>query len=253
VTLDPAPSTRIQLCGPVVIERDGERLDARLPGRQGRMLLAYLVLHRDRLASRDELAGAVWPRQLPAAPETGLSALISKLRKILGPGVIEGRAHLRLRLGDDARVDMEEAVAAVHRAESQVALGGWKHAWGSSLVAMFIAEREFLPEDDAPWIDEQRQQLQQIRLRALQAYATAALGIGGTELPAAERASRQLIALAPLRENGYQILMRALACQGNAAEALRVYAALCDLLRDELGVAPCAITQGVHAELIQAS
>jgi DNA-binding SARP family transcriptional activator len=107
--------------------------------------------------------------------------------------------------------------------------------------------------DDAPWIDGQRQQLQQIRLRALQAYATAALGISGTELPAAERASRQLIALAPLRENGYQILMRALACQGNAAEALRVYAALCDLLRDELGVAPCATTQAVHAELTQAS
>ncbi len=47
--------------------------------------------------------------------------------------------------------------------------------------------------------------------------------------------------------------MRALACQGNAAEALRVYAALCELLRDELGVVPCAATQAVHAQLIQAS
>ena len=39
--------------------------------------------------------------------------------------------------------------------------------------------------------------------RALETYAAAALGTGGTELPAAVRASRQLIRLVPLRESGY--------------------------------------------------
>lgn len=219
----PAP-TRIQLCGPTVIERDGERLDGRLPGRQGRLLFAYLVLNRHRLTSRDELAEAIWPRQLPAAAETGLNALISKLRKILGTGAIDGRAALRLQLGQDARVDVEAAAEAAHRAESQVALGRWKQAWGPSLVAMFVAEREFLPGEDAPWIAEQRQHLADIRVRALEAYAAAALGIGGTELPAAVRAGRQLTGLAPLRESGYQVLMRALASQGNVAEALHVHA-----------------------------
>ncbi|HKB29698.1 MAG TPA: hypothetical protein VKD26_02570, partial [Streptosporangiaceae bacterium] len=71
MTLVPAPPARIQLCGPTVIETGGERLDSRLPGRQGRLLFAYLVLGRHRLTSRDELAGAIWPRQLPSAAETG--------------------------------------------------------------------------------------------------------------------------------------------------------------------------------------
>jgi pentatricopeptide repeat protein len=252
VTLVPAPPTRIQLCGPTVIERDSERLDGRLPGRQGRLLFAYLVLNRRRPASRDELAAAIWPRQFPAAAETGLNALISKLRKILGPGVIDGRASLRLRLGEDTRVDVEVAAEAVHRAESQVALGGWKRAWGPSLVALFVAEREFLPGEEAPWIDEQRHHLAEVRLRALEAYAVAALGIGGTELPAAVRASRELVRLVPLRESGYQILMRALACQGNVAEALGVYASLREVLRDELGVSPCATTQAVYDHLLRA-
>jgi SARP family transcriptional regulator, regulator of embCAB operon len=69
-------------------------------------------------------------------------------------------------------------------------------------VALFVAEREFLPGEDAPWVDEQRQHLAEVRLRALEAYAVAALGIGGTELPAAVRAGRQLVRLVPLREAG---------------------------------------------------
>jgi SARP family transcriptional regulator, regulator of embCAB operon len=252
VTLVPVPSTRIQLCGPTVVERDGERLDGRLPGRQGRLLFAYLVLNRHRLTGRDELAGAIWPRQLPAAAETGLNALISKLRRILGAGVVDGRAALRLQLGEDARIDVEVAAEAAHRAESQVALGRWKHAWGPSLVAMFVAEREFLPGEDAPWIGEQRQHLTDVRIRALEAYAVAALGIGGTELPAAVRAGRHLVGLAPLRESGYQVLMRALASQGNVAEALHVHARLCEVLRDELGISPCAATQAVYDHLLRA-
>ena len=32
---------RIQICGTLAIERDGQRLDARLPGRQGRLLFTY--------------------------------------------------------------------------------------------------------------------------------------------------------------------------------------------------------------------
>jgi DNA-binding SARP family transcriptional activator len=243
---------RIQLCGPTVVERGGQRLDGRLPGRQGRLLFAYLVINRHRLASRDELAEAIWPRQLPAAAETGLNALISKLRKILGTRVIDGRAAVRLQLGEDARVDVEVAVEAAHRAESQVALGCWKHAWGPSLVAMFVAEREFLPGEDAPWIGEQREQLADLRLRALEAYAVAALGIGGTELPAAVRAGRQIVGLAPLRESGHQVLMRALASQGNVAEGLQVHARLCKVLRDELGVSPCAATQAVYQDLLLA-
>jgi DNA-binding SARP family transcriptional activator len=243
---------RIQLCGPTVIDRDGERLDCLLPGRQGRLLFAYLVGNRHRQTSRDELMEALWSRQLPSASEAGLNALISKLRKILGPGVIDGRSSLCLRLGDDARVDVEVAVEALHRAESQVALGEWKRAWGPSLVALFVAEREFLPGEDAPWIQDQRHKLDDVRLLALEAYAAAALGTAGTELPAAVRAGRQLVSLAPLRESGHRVLMRALACQGNVAEALRVYTDLCVILREELGISPCSTTQSVYDDLLRA-
>jgi len=117
---------------------------------------------------------------------------------------------------------------------------------------MAAATRRALAGLRAPWIAEQRQHLADLRLRALEAYAAAALGIGGTELPAAVRAGRQLVGLAPLRESGYQVLMRALASQGNVAEALHVHAGLREILRDELGISPCAATQAVYDHLLRA-
>ena len=62
---------------------------------------------------------------------------------------------------------------------------------------MFIAARPFLPGEDAPWIDETRLRLAELRLRALEAYAQAGLGIGGTELAAAVRAGRELSGASP--------------------------------------------------------
>ena len=53
-------ATRIQLCGRLVVELDGRRVEDALPGAKGRLLFAYLVLNRDRRMSRDELLTAVY-------------------------------------------------------------------------------------------------------------------------------------------------------------------------------------------------
>jgi DNA-binding SARP family transcriptional activator len=127
-------------------------------------------------------------------------------------------------------------------------LGG---AWGPVLTAVFVSERDFLAGEDAPWIDEVRHELTDLRLRALECYAAAGLGIGGTELPAAVRAGRQLIRLAPLRETGHRYLMEALAAQGNVAEALRVYGQLCDYLAEQLGVSPSTATRELYKRLLR--
>ena len=251
MTLVPGTPVRIQICGPLVIEAGGERLEARLPGRQGRLAFTYMVTHR-RQVSRDELAEALWPDDHISGIDAGLNPLLSKLRKVLGAEAIEGRSTLRLHL-PRAWVDLEAATEAVHRAESSIAQGDWVRAWGPSQVALFISERELLVGEDAPWIDELRRQLADIRVRALECYAASELGVGGAELAGAVRAGRQLIRLAPLRETGYCCLMEALAAQGNVAEALHVYSELSDILRDQLGVLPSPPSRLVYERLLQIS
>jgi SARP family transcriptional regulator, regulator of embCAB operon len=249
VTLAPSGLVRIQICGVLAIERDGQRLDVLLPGRQGRLLFTYLVVNRHRSIPRDELAEALWREPDPAAVDARLNPLLSKLRKVFGADAIDGRSAVRLCL-PAARVDLEAATDAIHRAESSVAQQDWPRAWGPALTALFVAERDFLPGEDAPWIDEIRHQLTELRLRALECYAAAGLGLGGTELSAVVRAGRQLTRLAPLRESGYRYLMRALAAQGNVAEALGVYGQLSDCLRDQLGVSPSPATRELYERLL---
>ena len=241
---------RIQLCGPLVVEIEGRRLEDDLPARQGRVLFAYLTANRNRPCGRTELIEALWPHDLPARPETALSALLSKLRRVLGPQLLAGRSSVRLTLPAGAWIDLEAASEAIHRAESAIALQDWPTAWGAGQVAQYIAKRGFLPGEDAPWIDEIRQRLETIYLRSLEVRARAGLALGGSELDTAERSARSLIAASPYHESGYRFLMEVLAERDNAAEALHVYERLRVLLRDELGTVPGAATQELHRRLL---
>jgi SARP family transcriptional regulator, regulator of embCAB operon len=249
-SVQPGSPARIQLCGQFVLELDGRRIDAKLPSRQGRLLFAYLALNRERAVSRDELIDALWPYAMPTAAPSALAVLLSKLRASLGAQMLSGRGELRLALPAEARIDVEDALAAVHEAQSAVALGDWRRAWGPALRAQFIARRRLLPEHDAPWLNSWRQRLDDVLDRALEAYAASCLGIGGTELPGAERAARTLLDRSPLRETGYALLMDALAAQGNIAEAMRIYDRARTTLQQELGLTPGRAIQEAHARLL---
>ena len=230
---------KIQLCGRLAITVDGERVEAQLPGRQGRLLFGYLALNRLRSVDRAELVEALWPD----GHDGGLAPLLSKLRRVVP---LDGR---RLAL-DDAWVDVEAASDALHRAESALAQDDARRAWGPSQVAMFASGRIFLAGEEADWIDDERRRLGELHLRALEAYAGCTLAIGGTELRAAVRAGRELTRLEPYRESGWRILMRALAAEGNSAEALQDYERLRTVLREELGIAPSPQTQELYRELL---
>ncbi|MGZ6256623.1 MAG: AfsR/SARP family transcriptional regulator [Candidatus Limnocylindria bacterium] len=242
--------TRIQLCGRFAARVAGRRIDRELPGRQGRLLFAYLAANRDRVASRDELAEALWPRGLPSAPDRALSALLSKLRRLLPDGALEGHSAIRLELGGHARVDLEAARDGIHRAEALIAARDWYASIGPTLVAHNIGQRRFLPSEEGAWIEEPRRELQDIQVRALECTARRSLGIGGAEVAVAERTARRLIDLSPYRESAYALLMQAFERQGNIAEALRVYESLRGLLREELGAAPSPTVQQMHERLL---
>jgi pentatricopeptide repeat protein len=242
--------TRIQLCGRLVVLIDGVRCESRLPARQGRVLFAYLASNRIRPVTRHELADALWPGQHPAGTDAGLSALLSKVRRAIGREHVVGRHEVQVVLPDGALVDLEAAEEAIHRAEAAITRSDWTGGWPASRVALHTATRGFLVGLDGPWVDAQRRRVHDLHVRALEAVAEIALGMGAHELRSAERSGRTLVELEPFRESGYRYLMRALVERGNVAEALRVYDRLRTVLRDELGVVPGAETLELHRRLL---
>ena len=240
---------RIRLRGELRLEVDGRGAEGALPGRLGRALLAYLVLNRHRQATRDELTDALWPATAPRDPAATLSTLLSGLRRALGPELLQGRSELRLALPDDAEVDVELAAAAL--TEARAALDeDPERACAHAQAALDVYEAPLLPLFDAPWVEDHRRSQDDERLEALELLARASLTLGGEGAARAQLAARQLVELAPFRESGHALLMRAYAARGNEAEALQVYDRLRVLLREELGSTPSADLRALHEELV---
>jgi DNA-binding SARP family transcriptional activator len=58
---------KVFLAGRIVVEGEGVAIDeVRFPGRQGRLVFAYLVAEQGRPVPRDELAEALWGETPPA-------------------------------------------------------------------------------------------------------------------------------------------------------------------------------------------
>jgi pentatricopeptide repeat protein len=228
----------VQLCGRLAVSVGDRRVEAKLPGRQGRLLFAFLALNRLRPLTRAEVLEALWPD----GRDGGLAPLLSKLRHTVE---LDG-----LRVVADW-VDVEAARDALHRAESALVQDDPHAAWAPAQVAMFVSGRTFIAGEESEWLDEERRRLARMHLRALEVYAESALGIGGTELAAAVRVGRQLVRLEPYRESGYRILIDALAREGNGAEALLVYESLRTRLREELGITPSDRTQEAYRRLLR--
>jgi len=245
---------RIYLAGEPCLWGDGRVVTARrLPGRQGRLALVYLVGERSRPVPRSELVEALWPRRLPAAYDVALSALVSKLRLVceevgLARDALTSAAGCySLALPDGAWVDTEAALQAVHDAEAAMRAERPKDAYGPAVVAAAILRRPLLPGSEGTWVDARRQALRRAHVRALDILAE--IHSLNRELALAIRAAEERIALEPSRESGYRLLMRIHHRAGDRAEAMRVYERCRHLLEKELGETPGWETELARAEV----
>jgi len=218
-----------------------------------RTLFAFLAADRHHAHAREQLIDVVWPEDPPPGADGNLSALLSRLRKLLGDTAIEGRAELRLAFPFETWVDLEAAREGLDRATGCLAAGDARAALPASHVTAVIAARQFLPGTHGPWVDAMRTRLDEMFARAHECSAEAALLIGGGELPTAERSALALMDRAPYRETGYLYAMRCLAARGNYAEALTVYERCRTVLREELGVDPGPELQALYSEVLRAA
>jgi SARP family transcriptional regulator, regulator of embCAB operon len=241
---------RIQLCGRLKVDADGHHVTPHLRGKQGRALLAYLVLNRGREVTRDELIEAIWPGEKPINPSAALRTQLSHLRRAIGSDALAGRDTVELRLPENVWVDVEAADAAIVAAERSVADEAWRDAWIQAHITLNIAGRPLLGGFEAEWVDQARGDLVELELRARDAIARAGIGLGGSELATAERSARAMIRTAPYRESGYLLLMEALAAAGKTTDALLAYEGLRRNLREQLGTDPGPELQALHRRLM---
>ena len=245
---------KVFLTGRVAAEANGRVLDeARFPGRQGRLLFAYLVVARSRPVPRDELADAIWGESPPATWEKALTVIASKLRGLVaedGITLTNAFGCYRLDLPEGTWVDLFAAASGAQDAEEALAAGELDQARAAAESAESLARRPFLAGEDGAWVEQKRRDLADIRERALSVLADACLRSGAAR--EAAKWAEELIALSPFREAGYRRLMEAHVVAGNRAEALRVYEQCRQLLAEELGAYPSPETDSIYRALLEA-
>jgi YVTN family beta-propeller protein len=250
-------SLKVFLAGRVAVETDEVVIDeARFPGRQGRLLFAYLVAEQGRPVPRDELAEALWGEALPASWDKSLTVIASKLRNLLADGGLDGANALtgafgcyRLDLPEGTWVDVIAAANAVQEAEEALAAGDLDEARAAATLAASLVRQPFLPGEDGTWVEERRRELTDARGGALNVLADACLRSGDAREGA--KWAEQAVALEPFRETGYRRLMEAHVAAGNRAEALRVYERCRRLLAEELGAYPSPETESIYRGLLE--
>jgi len=249
-------ATRIYLTGRLAVEHEGVLTldEAALPGRQGRLLFAYLATNLHRAVPRVELSDVLWGGVPPAGADTTLSGVLSRLRGLLrkapfDAGVTVRTGGVSLHLPLDAWLDIEGAANAVDEAEGAQRRGDMAAAWGHGNVAAVIARRPFLPSEEAPWIERQRQKLASVLIRSLQCLSM--VSAESHDLASAVVYTTQILELEPLRESAYHQLMKLHVRMGNSAEALRVFADCRTRLRDELGASPSPDIEQLHLSILR--
>jgi SARP family transcriptional regulator, regulator of embCAB operon len=249
---------KVFLAGRIAVEAEGVVLDERhLPGRQGRLLFAYLVAEHGRPVPRDELAAVLWGEVPPATWDKALSVLVSKLRGVLAESGVDAASALtaafgcyQLDLPEGTWVDVLAAASGAKEAEGLLETGELADATGAAALAESVTRSPFLPGDDGLWVEEKRRELAEVRVRALGALAEASLR--RDKAAEAVRWASLAVEAEPFRESGYRRLMEAHVAAGDRGEALRVYERCRRLLAEELGAYPSPETESIYRSLLEA-
>jgi DNA-binding SARP family transcriptional activator len=242
----------LRLAGTFGVVRDGTELSpGALGSRKSRTLLKLLAVERPGLVTVDRIVDVLWADEPPAAAEQNVATLVSRLRGVLGPGVIlGGRQGYRLADSDEVSVDLDAAARYCDQAERKVAASpAIALAAAEQAIGLLAGDIALADEPYSSWADPARHELRGLLRRARLAAAEAALATGDARTAA--RCAEAAMAADPLDEVAYRWYMSACAATGEPAKALVAYAELRERLASALGTDPAPPTQELHLAILR--
>ena len=235
------------MLGPFEVRTD-DGVAADMPGARLRGLLIALALEPGHVVPKGRLVDWIWGEHPPADAANALQRLVSRLRKALPDGVVEGHpSGYRLAVEPDAvdAVRFESLIGQARTDEGsqrarllREALALWRGA---------AMQDVGLPDSEAFAAAATR--LEALRLTATEDRFDAEVRLGHGAGLVAELTD--LVTAHPMRERLVAALMRALIAAGRDTEALLVYERTREALADALGADPSAELSALHVALLR--
>jgi DNA-binding SARP family transcriptional activator len=250
---------RIALFGALTVQIGDRTLpDSVWRSRQEQRLLAILAATRGRVIAAGRLCEWLWPDSDSASASVNLRSAISNLRRVLEPEADRAsRRYILTRSGgyawnreSGAWIDVDEFLTLTESLAGGQTTGSMEQGEADLERAITLYRGDFLEdEQELAWAAMERERLRARYLDALRRVAEIKLE-RGDPMAAAALASRG-IAIAPLAEPLWRILMLAQARSGDTAGALQSYERYRHLLDHELGAAPSPQTQALHMAILR--
>jgi predicted ATPase/DNA-binding winged helix-turn-helix (wHTH) protein len=230
------PPVRIEILGPLRLVVGGSQVE--VPGTKRRAVLALLALAEGRTVTIDQLVDALWPAEPPESARQALYSHVFRLRGHLGPasGVLETRPDGYRLAAEGVGVDLTHAKALLAAARAGVrrdpaaalALLREAHAlWRGPVLADLT---------DVASIASAVEGCAQLHREVTDALVGCAIEAGRADEVLA--LATDSVAADPLREPALLLLMRTLAANGQAADALAAGRRYRHQLADETGLDP---------------
>lgn len=225
---------------------------AELAGKQGRTVLAALVLSRPNGLRTGQLIELLWPAKEPADALSVLRSVLSRLRRVFGKDAIVGTDYVRVVLAPGAVVDVDIAPQRLREGELALAAKDFATAYAATRAGLDALAAPLLPEFDDVWVIPHRQALENLEVALRRMAVRAALGLGGQALEQAREDAKRLVADHPHSESDAGLLIDVHEARGDIAEALLAYEQVRRRLRDDVGKSPSTALTDRQARLLAA-
>lgn len=235
------------MIGPLEVRLD-DGVVADVPGSRLRALLIALALDAGRTVQKAMLVDWIWGERPPSDATNALQRLVSRLRKALPDGSIEGQpSGYRLLMDPDA-VDALRFEHLVDRARTADGPRRVQLLREALLLWRGKAMQDVGLEGSTAF-DAAVTRLEALHLTALEDRFDAEISLGHGAVLVPELTD--LVAAHPLRERLVAALMRGLAAAGRDTEALLVYERTREALADGLGVDTSPELSALHVALLR--
>jgi DNA-binding SARP family transcriptional activator len=249
-----APALSISLLGGLRIAHRGSCGPARLT-RAVQTLLAFLVLNRGRMHSREALVAAFWPDYNPKQALRCLSTALWRIRAVLEPrGVARRTFLLTTSLGEVGFCEEGDFWLDAASLEEEIGDALLAPAHAMSPASASRLEQTLSAHDGVllagfsdEWIARERERLELVWIQGVEQL----MGYREARGEHAEvlRLAQRILERDPLREDMHRRIMTCCSRSGQRALAARQYRTCRELFLRELGVEPAEETQALYASI----
>jgi DNA-binding SARP family transcriptional activator len=244
----------LRLFGGFLLSAGRHRLDVspRLAG-----ALAYLARRPDVEIPRDRLAGLNWSNVPTEQAKSNLRVALCRVNRILEeahPGI--SRKFLRISARSICFVRSQFSIVDANDFEDIMDLHRERKALSDSSLeelrrGIDLYRDDLLPDSDAFWIVEDRENLRKKYLYGLKQVMLGA--IWRKDMAEASVWVDRFMKADLGNESTAILAMRIAAYRGNRTQIVRTYRSLTQVLRHEFGIAPAAATEEAFRDLVSRS